>query len=185
VKSEARSFSEVSRVDSSAARGMRTLIVGVTGDGYVPVVEEPITDAAGDVIFGVGRSLIGLPSVVLDSGPTRKDPRTQAAEQLNRDFGYDVDELIPMDVSRPPGILLAPMLRIAEWRERVGFVPGVYEVPLRRLSEWMWQRRMLGAIESPGLRRGLALAQARFPRWARARLSRAIGEIEARAQSRA
>ena len=57
----------------------RTLIVGITGDGYVPVVEDAVTDGM-DVLAGV-RSLIGLPCVVLDPGVrTPGGPRAQAQE---------------------------------------------------------------------------------------------------------
>ena len=181
MNSEARSLRMVSGAGFCLApqTQKRTLIVGITGDGYVPVVEDAVTDGM-DVLAGV-RSLIGLPCVVLDP-PVRTPggPRAQALEQLRREFGYEADELMPMETTAPPGFLLAPLLRSAGWRERVGFVPGVYEVPLRQVREWLVHRRLAGAVETPGLRRGLALAQEYFPRWARLRLCRAIDEIEAR-----
>ena len=66
MNSEARSLRMVSRAGFCLApqTQKRTLIVGITGDGYVPVVEDAVTDGR-DVLAGV-RSLIGLPSVVLD-----------------------------------------------------------------------------------------------------------------------
>jgi len=181
VNSEARSLRMVSGPGFCLAPQVqkRTLIVGITGDGYIPVVEDAVTDGT-DILVGV-RSLIGLPCVVLDPAARNPgDPRDQALEQLRREFGYEADELLPMETTAPPGFLLAPLLRSAGWRERVGFVPGVYEVPLRQVSEWLVHRRLAGAIETPGLRRGLKLAQEYFPRWARLRLCRAIDEIEAR-----
>ena len=181
MNSEARSLRMVSRAGLCLApqAEKRTLIVGITGDGYVPVVEDAVTDGR-DLLAGV-RSLIGLPSVVLDP-PVRTPggPRAQALEQLRGEFGYEADELIPMETTAPPGFLLAPLLRGAGWRERVGFVPGIYEVPLRQVREWLVHRHLAGAVETPGLRRGLALAQEYFPRWARLRLCSAIDEIEAR-----
>ena len=179
VNSQARSLRMVSGFRVAPELQKRTLVVGVTGDGYVPVVEDAVTDGM-DVRAGV-RSLISLPSVVLD--PAVRAPggfRAQALEQLRREFGYEADELLPMETTAPPGFLLAPLLRGAAWRERVGFVPGVYEVPLRQVREWLIHRRMAGAVETPGLRQGLALAQEYFPRWARLRLCRAIEEMEAR-----
>lgn len=179
MKSEARSLRMISEPGPGVPPRERTLIVGITGDGYVPVVEDPVVDTL-DVLVGV-RSVIGLPSVVL--GPPergRGDPRDRALEQLRREFGYEADELIPMETSTPPGFLLAPLLRSSGWRERIGFVPGVYEVPLHRVSPWLRHRRLAGAVENPSLRRGLALARQFFPRWARLRLCHAIGEIEAR-----
>ena len=181
MNSEARSLRMVPRPGFCVApqTQKRTLIVGITGDGYVPVVEDAVTDGM-DVLAGV-RSLIGLPCVVLDPAVRAPGgPRGQALEQLHREFGYEADELLPMETTAPPGFLLAPLLRSAGWRERVGFVPGVYEVPLRQIREWLVHRRLAGAVETPGLRRGLALAQEYFPRWARLRLCRAIDEIEAR-----
>ena len=183
MNSEARSLRVVSgpRFCAGLQTQKRTLVVGITGDGFVPVVEDAVTDGM-DVLAGV-RSMIGLPSVVLD--PAVRAPggaRAQAVEQLRREFGYEADELLPMETTAPPGFLLAPLLRSAGWRERVGFVPGVYEVPLRQVREWLIHRRLAGAIETPGLRRGLALAQEYFPRWARLRLCRAIDDIEAREQ---
>lgn len=180
MKRPAPSLHRVPTPGPCAAPRTRTLIVGITGDGYVPVIEDSISDRA-DILLGLGRSVIDLPSVLLDTEPAFEEPRRQAAEQLRREFGYEAGELIPMEVSAPPGALLAPMLKIAGWRVRIGFVPGVYEVPLWRVPEWLWQRRAAGAIEAPGLRRALALAQECFPRWARARLCRAIGELEAHA----
>ena len=150
--------------------------MGITGDGFVPVVEDPVVDGL-DVLVGV-RSVICLPSVVLGRpGRSREGARKRALEQLRRDFGYEADELLPMETTTPPGFLLAPMLRSVGWRERVGFSPGVYEVPLRGMSPWLRHRRLAGAIESPSLRRGLALARRFFPRWARLRLCDAIEEI--------
>jgi len=179
VKSQARSLRMVSTLGLCAAPQKRTLIVGITGDGYVPVVEDSVADGM-DLLVGV-RPVISLPSVVLD--PTVRasgGPRAQALEQLRREFGYEADELLPMETTAPPGFLLAPMLRSAGWRERIGFVPGVYEVPLRGVTDWLRHRRMAGAVEAPSLRRGLALAQVFFPRWARLRLCHAIEEIKAR-----
>ena len=125
----------------------RTLIVGITGDGYVPVVEDPAVDDL-DVLVGV-RSVISLPAVVLGPpGRGRGDARDRALEQLRREFGYEGDELVPMETSTPPGFLLAPLLRSSGWRERIGFVPGVYEVPLHRISQWLRHRRLAGAVES-------------------------------------
>jgi hypothetical protein len=159
----------------------RTLIVGITGDGYVPVVEDALSDETGG-FTGAGRSLIGLPSIVLGSaGPASGFQKEEAVEFLRQEFGYEAMDLVPMGPGAAPGFLLAPMLRSAGWRQRVGFVPGVYEVSLRGIPGWLWRRRLAGAVEAAGLRRGLSLAREFFPRWARARLSRAIGEIEARA----
>jgi hypothetical protein len=153
--------------------------VGVTADGHVPVVENPVADGM-EVLMGM-RSLICLPSVVLDSTiPESGGPLAQAMKQLRREFGYEADELLPMEPVAPPGFLLAPRLRSTGSRQRSGFAPGVYEVPLRRVSEWLRHRRMAGAVEAPSLRRGLALAQELFPRWARLRLCLAIGEVAAR-----
>ncbi len=179
MKSEARSLRTISGPGLCAQPRERTLIVGITGDGYVPVVEDPAVDHV-DVLVGV-RSVISLPSVVL--GPpwqARGDTRDRALEQLRREFGYEGDELVPMETSTPPGFLLAPLLRSSGWRERIGFVPGVYEVPLHRISQWLRHRQLAGAVESRSLRRGLALARRYFPRWARLRLCRAIDEIQAR-----
>jgi hypothetical protein len=129
------------------------------------VVENAVTDGM-DVLAGV-RSLIGLPCVVLDPAVrVPGGPRAQAVEQLRREFGYEADELLPMETTAPPGFLLAPLLRSAAGASASGFVPGVYEVPLRQVREWLVHRRLAGAIETPGLRRGLALAQEYFPRWA-------------------
>ncbi len=176
AKSEARSL-HVGVPGRPAVAPKRTLIVGVTGDGYVPVVEDALVEDAG----AWGRSVIRLPSVLLDTnGRRRMDPRKQALSQLRRSFGYDADELLPMETKGPPGFLLAPLLRNAGWRWGTGDAPGVYEVPLRRVDEWLWHRCLAGAIESPTLRRGLCLAREFFPRWARVRLCRAIGEIESR-----
>jgi hypothetical protein len=179
VKSEARSLRTISEPGLCTQPREKTLIVGITGDGYVPVVENPAVDLV-DVLVGV-RSVISLPSVVLGTpGRGRADSRDRALEQLRREFGYEGDELVPMETSTPPGFLLAPLLRSSGWRERIGFVPGVYEVPLHRVSHWLRHRRLAGAVESRNLRRGLALARKYFPRWARLRLCRAIHEIEAR-----
>ncbi len=179
MKSQARSLRMIAEPGLSGLPRRRTLIVGITGDGYVPVVEDPVADGL-DVLVGV-RSVIGLPSVVLGApGRGRGAPPERALEQLRREFGYEADELVPMEASTPPGFLLAPLLRSSGWRERIGFVPGVYEVPFHRISPWLRHRRLAGAIESPGLRRGLALAREFFPRWARVRLCRAIDAIETR-----
>jgi len=179
VKSVARSLRMISDPGLCAPPRERVLIVGITGDGYVPVVEDPVVDNL-DVLVGV-RSVIGFPSLVL--GPPARpggSARDRALEQLRREFGYEADELLPMETATPPGFLLAPSLRMAGWRRRIGFVPGVYEVPLNGISEWLAHRRLAGAVESPNLRRGIALARKFFPRWARLRLCRAIEQIEAR-----
>ena len=179
MKSEARSLRWMAEPGRCAPRQEKTLIVGISGDGCIPVVEDPVVDNL-DVLVGV-RSVIGLPSVVLGSpGRGGEGPRDRALEQLRREFGYEADELVPMETSAPPGFLLAPLLRSCGWRERIGFVPGVYEVPLHQVSTWLRHRRLAGAVESPSLRRGLALARKFFPRWARVRLCGAIEQIEAR-----
>ncbi len=147
-------------------------VVGITRDGYVPVVEDDDAETGGTVV--------GLPALALGEPPSRgfEVLRDRVVGALRREFGYEARELVPMGSSSTSIFLLAPMLGVAGWRVRSGFVPGVYEVALGALPAWLRQRRLAGAAEAPPLRRGLLLAQDAFPRWARDRLTRAIAEID-------
>lgn len=180
MRNEVRSPRELHLpTETGGIKRMRAFIVGITGDGYMPVVEDFIPGAA-DALFGTSRSVIGLPSIVFEAAPAHEFEglRARLIPKLREELGYEADDLVPMEPGAAPGFLLAPLLRRAHWRERVDFVPGSYEVPLRCVAEWLRQRRLAGAVESQHLHHGLQLAQESFPRWARTRLGRAIVELK-------
>lgn len=193
MKNQARSL-RMSQAPASRvpAEFKRVFVVGITPDGYVPVVEDPYVGAP-ELFVGICRSIIRLPAVTLAQGGIGfEQQRAPAVAQLRSEFGYDADELVPMGSGVIPGFLLAPLLRSADGRPGIGAVPGVYEVSLRAIPEWLQQRKAAGAIESRSLHRGLMLAREAFPRWAgqctrweRARLNRAMGGTAARAPASA
>jgi hypothetical protein len=179
VNAEIRSFGHGTRSfgrrRANEAWGSKAYVVGITGDGYVPVVEDYRSES--------GRSLVGLPSVVLPPRESLEGACRAVRAGLRREFGYDAGDVVALDGRPTPGFLLAPMLHPSGWRARVGFLPGVYEVPLRSVAEWLHLRRQAGALESRELRRGLRLAQEHFPAWARRRLGGALAVLKDRAEN--
>lgn len=149
------------------------LIVGITGDGFIPVVEH--LDAA------TGRSIIGLPSVSLGGTQFQPDQtRERVVGHLRREFGYAAGEIVPMWTRSAPFFFLAPLLAIADWRASIRAIPGVYEVAMGAFSEWLTHRRLAGAEEEASLRFGLRLAEDAFPRWAQERVGRGLLELSKR-----
>lgn len=161
-----------------STRAWRTSVVGLTADGYVPVVERSVAST--------GRSVIGLPSISIDVTPPDclDQMREGVSARLRQDFGYRADELIAMGSEsatgqRGPAFFLAPLLAAADWRARAGFVPGLYEVALGAIPEWLRQRGLAGASESPEIRQGLVLAQEYLPLWAQSKVRDSLRELQA------
>jgi hypothetical protein len=157
-------------------------IVGITGDGYIPVVEKEVGST--------GVSVVGLPAMRVEAQWNADQVLRRLATGLRREFGYEAAELVPMESRSdeeglsPSLFLLAPLLATAGWRPSKTVPPsGVYEVALPAVPEWLRQRELAGALESPSLREGLRRAAERFPAWARGRLGRALGELKDRARN--
>ena len=185
MKVEARSMAQVQKPwpGHPAMRHTQVaFIVGVTGDGSIPLVEEPAGWSGG--------SLIALPCLEFDGPPLHRfdDGRLDVVRRIRQEFGYEAGELVPMKArslvrQATPPFLLAPLLGVARWRATLGCVPGVREVPLWNVAEWLRQRGLAGARESPSLREGLLLAEGFFPQWAQMRIGQALTELTRRAPS--
>jgi hypothetical protein len=184
MKAEARSgVGGSTPLPEAGARRTRTVfIVGITGDGYVPLIEDQPGSS--------GRCVL-LPSLLVDAvRPLGFEQLHQGVvRQLRKQVGYEVGELVPMGPrplnGRPltPDFVLAPLLEISDWRRCVEFVPGIFEVPLRGVQEWLSQRRLAGAIDSTTLLQGLLLAANLFPQWAQRRVCEALVRLRGRPTS--
>lgn len=160
----------------------RALIVGITCEGAMPLIE----DFEPSIAEAPGRTILDLPSIALDASVAEEPRGARLAALLATNLGYEARELVKMRSEFAGGgsprspFFLAPLLKPVGWRARVGFVPGVREILLSDLRRYLERRAREGVIIRREVRQGLVLAEEFFPLWACQRIGSAIEIVETR-----